>query len=58
MFVAFMLLHILLCDEVLPCFALRVEVFHSLDLDWNQKNLNLFKGEFQVNPFNPSRVKG
>jgi hypothetical protein len=46
MFIVFMLLHILLYDEVLPCFVLRVEFFHSLNLDWNQKNLNLFEGEF------------
>jgi hypothetical protein len=26
MFVAFMLLHVLLCDEVLPYFILRIEV--------------------------------
>jgi hypothetical protein len=39
MFVAFMLLHILLCDEVLPYFVSRVEVVHSLNL--NQNGLNL-----------------
>jgi hypothetical protein len=33
MFVAFMPLHILLCDEVLPYFVLRVEVFYSLNLN-------------------------
>jgi hypothetical protein len=33
MFVAFMPLHILLCDEVLPYFVLRVEVVHSLNLN-------------------------
>jgi hypothetical protein len=51
-----MLLHILLCDKVLPYFILRVEVFRSLNL-----NLNLYKREFKVNPtnpFNPARVKG
>jgi hypothetical protein len=61
MFVAFMPLHILLCDEVLPYFVLRVEVIHSLNLDLNQKNLNLYKGEFEdntANPANPTRVKG
>jgi hypothetical protein len=52
MFVAFMPLHILLCDEVLPYFILHVEVFHSLNLNLNQKNLNLYKGEFKVNPAN------
>jgi hypothetical protein len=54
MFVAFMPLHILLCDEVLPYFILHVEVFHSLNLNLNQKNLNLYKGEFKVNPANPA----
>jgi hypothetical protein len=41
MFVAFMSLHILLCDEVLPCIILRVEVIHSLNLNLNQNGLNL-----------------
>jgi hypothetical protein len=61
MFVAFIPLHILLCNEVLPYFILRVEAFCSLNLDLNQKNLNLYKWEFKVNPanlFNPIRVKG
>jgi hypothetical protein len=61
MFVAFMLLHILLCYKVLPYFVLRVEVDRSLNLDLNKKNLNLYKGEFKVNhanPANPTRVKG
>jgi hypothetical protein len=56
-----MLLHILLCDEVLPYFILRVEVFHSLNSSLTQKNLNLYKREFKgnpANPFNPARVKG
>jgi hypothetical protein len=60
MFVVFMLLHILLCGEVLPYFILRVEVSHTLNLNLNQKNLNLYKREFKVNPpnpFNPARVK-
>jgi hypothetical protein len=35
MFVAFMLLHILLCDEVLPYFVLHVEVLCSLNLNLN-----------------------
>jgi hypothetical protein len=38
-FVAFMPLHILLCDEVLPYFVLRVEVIRSLNL--NQNSLHL-----------------
>jgi hypothetical protein len=61
MCVAFMPQHILLCDEVLMYFVLRVEVICSLNLDLNQKNLNLYKGEFKVNPGNPAnltRVKG
>jgi hypothetical protein len=41
MFVAFMSLHILLCDEVLPCIVLRVEVIHSLNLNLDKKGLNL-----------------
>jgi hypothetical protein len=39
MFVAFMPLYILLCDEVLPCIVFRVEVVHSLNLDQNGLNL-------------------
>jgi hypothetical protein len=58
MFVVFMPLHILLCDEVLPYFVLRIEAIHSLNLNLNQKNLNIYKGEFKVNPANPIRVKG
>jgi hypothetical protein len=61
MFVAFMPLHILLCDEVLPYFILCVEVFCSLNLNLNQNKLDLNKIEFKVNPanpFNPARVKG
>jgi hypothetical protein len=38
---------------VLPYFILHVEVFHSLNLNWNQKNLNLYKREFKVNHANP-----
>jgi hypothetical protein len=41
MFVAFMSLHILLCDEVLPYFILCVEVIHSLNLNLNKNDLNL-----------------
>jgi hypothetical protein len=41
MFVAFMSLHILLCDEVLPYFVLRIEVVRSLNLNLNQNVLNL-----------------
>jgi hypothetical protein len=41
MFVAFMSLHILLCDEVLSSFVLRIEVVGSLNLNLNQNGLNL-----------------
>jgi hypothetical protein len=37
MFVAFMPLHILLCDEVLPYIVLCVEVFRSLNLNLNHR---------------------
>jgi hypothetical protein len=33
MFIAFMMWHILLCNEVLPYFILRVELFRSLNLN-------------------------
>jgi hypothetical protein len=41
MFIAFMSLHILLCDEVLPYFVLYVEVVRSLNLNLNQNSVNL-----------------
>jgi hypothetical protein len=41
MFVAFMSFHILLCDEVLPCIILRVEVIRSLNLNLDQNVLDL-----------------
>jgi hypothetical protein len=40
---------------------LRVEVVCSLNLHLNQKNLNLYKGEFKLNtanPASPTWVKG
>jgi hypothetical protein len=40
MFVAFMALHILLCDEVLLYFVLRVEVVRISNLILNQNGLN------------------
>jgi hypothetical protein len=43
MFIAFMLLDILLCDKVLPYFILHVEVVRSLNLNFDQKDLNLYK---------------
>jgi hypothetical protein len=41
MFIAFMSLHILLCDEVLSCIILHVEVIRSLNLKLDQNGLNL-----------------
>jgi hypothetical protein len=41
MFVAFVPLRILLCDEVLPYFVLHVEVIRSLNLNLNQNSLHL-----------------
>jgi hypothetical protein len=41
MFVSFMPLHILLCDEVLPCIVLHVEVIRNLNLSLDQNGLNL-----------------
>jgi hypothetical protein len=41
MYVAFMPLHILLCDEVLPYFVLCVEFIRSSNLNLNQNGLNL-----------------
>jgi hypothetical protein len=43
MFIAFIPLHILLCDEVLPYFVLCVEVVCSLNLNLNQEDLNLYE---------------
>jgi hypothetical protein len=39
MFIAFMRLYILLCDEVLSYFVLRIEVIRSLNLNLNQNGL-------------------
>jgi hypothetical protein len=41
MFVAFMSLHILLCDEVFSYFVLRVEVMRRSNLNLNQNGLKL-----------------
>jgi hypothetical protein len=41
MSIVFMSLHILLCDKVLPCIVLRVEVVHSLNLNLDHNGLNL-----------------
>jgi hypothetical protein len=40
MFIAFMRLHILLCDEVLPYFVLCVEVIRSSNLNLNPNGLS------------------
>jgi hypothetical protein len=61
MFVAFLALHILLCDEVLSYFVLHIEVARSLNLNLDREDLNLYKREFRVNPanlFNPALVRG
>jgi hypothetical protein len=50
MFIAIMLLHILLCDEVLSYFVLRVEVIRLLNLNLNQKDLKLYEVQVKVNP--------
>jgi hypothetical protein len=42
-----MSLHILLCDEVFLYFISRIEVVRSLNLNLDQKDLNLYK-EFNV----------
>jgi hypothetical protein len=43
MFVAFMPLHILLFDEVLPYIALCVEGFHSLNLNLNHRGFEFIR---------------
>jgi hypothetical protein len=43
MFVAFMLLHILLCDEVLLYFILRIGIIQNLNLNLIQINLYSIK---------------
>jgi hypothetical protein len=55
-----MSLHILLCDEVLPYFVLRVEVVRSLNLNLNQKDSKLYKVQVKVEPLTqlPIWVKG
>jgi hypothetical protein len=39
MFIAFMPLHILLCDKVLLYFILCVEVFHSLKFEFESRRI-------------------
>jgi hypothetical protein len=56
MFVAFLPLHILLCDEMLLYFILHIEVVRSLNLNLDQKDLNLYKRKFKVNPANPPNL--
>jgi hypothetical protein len=59
MFIAFMPLHILFCDEVLPYFILRVEVVRSLNLNLDQKDFALRKCKVNhANRSNPTQVKG
>jgi hypothetical protein len=41
MFITFTMLHILLCDEVLSCIVLHVEVVRSLNLSLDQNGLNV-----------------
>jgi hypothetical protein len=43
MFVAFMPLHILLYDEVVPYIALRVEVIRSLNLNLNRRGFEFIR---------------
>jgi hypothetical protein len=43
MFVAFMRLHILLCDEVLSYIISCIKAILSLNLNLNQNSLNLYK---------------
>jgi hypothetical protein len=43
MLVAFMPLHILLCDDVLSYIIFCIEVIHGLNLNLNQNSLNLYK---------------
>jgi hypothetical protein len=43
MFVAFMLLHFLLCDEVPSYIISCIEVVCSLNLNLNQNSLNFYK---------------
>jgi hypothetical protein len=48
MFVSFMPLYILLCDEVLLYFILCMEVIQSLNLNLDQKDLNLYKRKLRL----------
>jgi hypothetical protein len=43
MFVAFMLLHILLCDEVLPHFILWIEVIQNLKFELKSNKFVSYK---------------
>jgi hypothetical protein len=52
MFVAFMPMHFLLCDEVLPYFVLRVDVVHSLNLNLNQKGFEFMRSRGYGLPHN------
>jgi hypothetical protein len=43
MIVAFMPLHILLCDEVLPYFVMCIEVFRSLNLNLKHRGFEFIQ---------------
>jgi hypothetical protein len=47
MFVALMSLHILLGDEMLPHNVLRVEVLHSLNLNFNRRGFEFIQSRGQ-----------
>jgi hypothetical protein len=47
MFVVFLPLHILLCDEVLMYIILRVEVFRSLNLTLNHRGFEFVRNRGQ-----------
>jgi hypothetical protein len=58
MFVAFMSLQILLCDEVLPCFFfLRAEVVRSLNLNLDKKRFEFIK-DFKNKKLTLSGLRG
>jgi hypothetical protein len=52
-----MLLHIFLCDEVLPCIVLRVEVIHSLNLNLDKKRFEFIK-DFKNKNLTLSELRG
>jgi hypothetical protein len=58
MFVAFMPLNILLCDAVLPYIVLCVEIFRSLNLNFNHRGFNLYEVEVKGNPLTQQTRSG